>query len=47
MDFTKRVLKCLLNIENPRPNFIVSQLIKHVHACVKEIRPTDQEFEFA
>jgi catechol 1,2-dioxygenase len=47
MDFTERVLNAYSNIENPRLKFIVSQLIKHVHACIKEMRPTDQEFEFA
>ena len=47
MDFTERVLSAYSNIENPRLKFIVSQLIKHVHACIKEMRPTDQEFEFA
>lgn len=47
MDFTERVLNAYSNIENPRQKFVVSQLIKHLHACVKEMRPTDQEFEFA
>jgi catechol 1,2-dioxygenase len=47
MDFSERVLKAYSNIENPRLKFIVAQLIKHLHACVKEMRPTDQEFEFA
>jgi catechol 1,2-dioxygenase len=40
-------LNAYSNIENPRLKFVVSQLIKHLHACVKEMRPTDQEFEFA
>ena len=47
MDFTESVLNAYSNIENPRLKFIVSQLIKHVHTCIKEMRPTDQEFEFA
>jgi catechol 1,2-dioxygenase len=47
MDFTERVLNAYSNIENPRLKLIVAQLIKHLHACVKEMRPTDQEFEFA
>jgi catechol 1,2-dioxygenase len=47
MDITERALKAYSNIENPRLKFIVLQLIKHLHACVKEMRPTDQEFEFA
>jgi catechol 1,2-dioxygenase len=40
-------LNAYSNIENPRLKLVVSQLIKHLHACVKEMRPTDQEFEFA
>jgi catechol 1,2-dioxygenase len=47
MDFTERVLNAYSNIEEPRLRFVVAQLIKHLHACVKEMRPTDQEFEFA
>jgi catechol 1,2-dioxygenase len=47
MNFTARVLNAYSNIEDPRLKFIVSQLIKHVHACIKEMQPTDQEFEFA
>jgi catechol 1,2-dioxygenase len=47
MDYTERVSNAYSNIENPRLKFIVSQLIKHLHACVKEMKPTDQEFEFA
>jgi catechol 1,2-dioxygenase len=47
MEFTERVLNAYSNIENPRLKFVVSRLIKHLHACVKEMKPTDQEFEFA
>jgi catechol 1,2-dioxygenase len=47
MDFTQRVLNAYEQIDNPRLRSIVSILIKHLHACVNEIRPTDQEFEFA
>jgi catechol 1,2-dioxygenase len=47
MDFTQRVLNAYERIDNPRLRSIVSSLIKHLHACVKEISPTDQEFEFA
>jgi catechol 1,2-dioxygenase len=47
MDFTEKVSKAYSNIENQRLKSIVSLLIKHVHACVKEMKPTDQEFEFA
>jgi catechol 1,2-dioxygenase len=47
MDITEKVLKAYSNIENQRLKSIVSLLIKHLHACVKEMKPTDQEFEFA
>jgi len=42
MDFTERVLNAYSNIENPRLKVIVALLIKHLHACVKEMKPTDQ-----
>jgi len=44
---TERVLKTYSNIENQRLKFIVSTLIKHLHACVKEMKVTDDEYEFA
>jgi catechol 1,2-dioxygenase len=44
---TERVLKAYANIENPRLKFIISVLIKHLHACVKEMNLTDDEWEFA
>lgn len=47
MNFTPRVLTAYERIDNPRLRSIVSSLIKHLHACVKEISPSDQEFEFA
>jgi catechol 1,2-dioxygenase len=47
MDFTEKVLKAYSNIEDPRLKSIISVLIKHLHACVKEIKPTDEEWEFA
>jgi catechol 1,2-dioxygenase len=47
MDFTQRVLSAYGRIDEPRLRSIVSVLIKHLHACVDEIRPNDQEFEFA
>jgi catechol 1,2-dioxygenase len=40
-------LRAYARIDDPRLRSIVSALIKHLHACVDEIRPTDQEFEFA
>jgi len=45
--FTERVLNAYSNIETPRLKFIVSVLIKHLHACVDEIKLTDDEWEFA
>lgn len=47
MDITEKALKAYSNIENQRLKAIVSLLIKHLHACIKEMKPTDQEFEFA
>jgi hypothetical protein len=45
MDMTEKVLNAYSNIENPRLKSIISLLIKHLHACIKEMKPTDQEFE--
>ncbi len=47
MDFTKRVMSAYAKIDDPRLRSIIAALIKHLHAFVNEIRPTDQEFEFA
>ncbi len=47
MDLTEKVLKAYSNIEDPRLKDIVAVLIKHLHACVKEMKPTDEEWEFA
>lgn len=45
--FTEKVLRAYANIENPRLKFIVAVLIKHLHACVNEMKVTDEEWEFA
>jgi catechol 1,2-dioxygenase len=45
--FTEKVLKAYANIEDPRLKFIVAVLIKHLHACVTEMKVTDEEWEFA
>lgn len=45
--FTAKVLNAYSHIENPRLREIVSLLIRHLHACVKEMEPTDEEWEFA
>jgi len=44
---TERVLNAYAKIENRRLKQIVEALIKHLHACVREIQVTDEEFEFA
>ncbi len=46
-EFTEKVLKAYSNIDNPRLKSVISILIKHLHACVKEMKVTDQEWEFA
>ena len=45
--FTEKVLQAYAKIEDPRLKFIVAVLIKHLHACVNEMKPTDEEWEFA
>ncbi len=47
MEFTQRVLNAYAQIDDRRLRAIVAGLIKHLLAYVNEIRPTDQEFEFA
>ena len=44
---TEKVLNAYSKIENPRLKSIVSKLITHLHACVKEMKVTDVEWEFA
>ncbi len=44
---TEKVLKAYSKIEDPRLKRIVSTLIEHLHACVKEMEVTDVEWEFA
>ena len=46
-DFTGKVLTAYSRIEDPRLKSIVSLLIKHLHACVKEMKVSDEEWEFA
>ncbi len=45
--FTEKVLKAYSNIEDARLLFIVAILIKNLHACIKEMKVTDEEWEFA
>ncbi len=44
---TAKALDAYSKIESPRLKFIVSELIKYLHACVKDTRVTDEEWEFA
>lgn len=46
-EFTEKVLNAYSNIEDARLRLIVSVLIEHLHACVREIEVTDEEWEFA
>ncbi|MGA2401696.1 MAG: dioxygenase [Syntrophobacteraceae bacterium] len=45
--FTAKVQNAYANIENPRLKFIVSDLIKYLHAYVRDTKVTDEEWEFA
>lgn len=45
-DFTEKVLTAYSHIEDPRLKSIVSILIKHLHACIKEMRLSDEEWKF-
>ena len=40
--FTEKVLKAYSSIEDPRLKLIIAVLIKHLHACVKEMKPTER-----
>jgi catechol 1,2-dioxygenase len=44
---TGKVLDAYSNIEDPRLRSMVAILIKYLHACVKELKVTDAEWEFA
>jgi len=45
--FTARVQNAYSNIESPRLKFIVTELIKYLHAYVRDAKVTDEEWEFA
>jgi len=45
--FTEKVLNAYSKIEDPRLRCIVSTLVKHLHACVTELKVTDLEWELA
>ncbi|MGZ4960583.1 MAG: dioxygenase family protein [Methylomonas sp.] len=44
---TAKVLNAYDQIGDPRLKSIVSLLIKHLHACIIEMKVTDEEWEFA
>jgi catechol 1,2-dioxygenase len=44
---TEKAIKAYAGIEDARLRDVLSSLIRHVHGCVKEVRPTEQEWEFA
>jgi catechol 1,2-dioxygenase len=44
---TEKVLQAYSGIDNVRLREIVACLVGHVHALVKEVKPTDKEFEAA
>jgi catechol 1,2-dioxygenase len=44
---TEKVLNAYSHIESPRLKLLVSDLIQHLHAFVKETKVTDEEWEFA
>src|SRR5476651_2701385 len=46
-ELTAKVLRSYSKIEDTRLRAIVATLIKHVHACLNEIKLTDEEWEFA
>ena len=44
---TEKVVRAYSGIDNARLREIVAGLIRHLHALVKEVKPTDKEFETA
>ncbi|HEV2613998.1 MAG TPA: dioxygenase [Gammaproteobacteria bacterium] len=46
MNFTDKVLKAYAAIENPRSKELIQNLIKHLHAYVKETNLSTSEWEF-
>ncbi len=46
-DVTPKVLDAYKTIEDPRTREIVAALIKHLHAFIREVRLTEEEFEKA
>ncbi len=44
---TENAVKAYAGIEDARLREVLASLIRHLHGCVKEVRPTEQEWEFA
>lgn len=45
-DVTPKVLNAMEDTENARLKEIVTSLVKHAHDFVREVRPTEEEFEY-
>ncbi|WP_218644482.1 dioxygenase [Francisella sp. Scap27] len=45
-DLTKRVLDAYSKFDDPRSKELTQSLIKHIHSFVKDVRLTNQEWEF-
>ena len=45
-DVTPFVLAAMKNTDNARLKEIVTALVKHLHAFIREARPTEEEFEY-
>jgi catechol 1,2-dioxygenase len=46
-ELTAKVLRSYSKIEDPRLRTLIAVLIKHVHACLIEMKLSDEEWEFA
>lgn len=44
---TEKAVKAYAEIEDARLREVLAGLIRHLHGCVKEVRPIEQEWEFA
>jgi catechol 1,2-dioxygenase len=46
-DITQAVLRAMSRAENPRLREVMDAFVRHAHAFVREVKPSDQEFEIA
>jgi len=44
---TEKAVEAYAGIEGARLREVLASLIRHLHGCVNELRPTEQEWEFA